>query len=391
VTGTNLPPVLDSIRARTVPEGGTLSFTVTASDPDLDPLTLTAAPLPANASFVDNGDGTGDFLFTPDFTQAGLYDITFAASDGVLADSEAVSVTVTDVNRAPILDPIGPKVTNVGDTLRFLVTAQDPDADSIILSADPLPANAAFVDSGNGRGSFEFIPDATQAGLHEVTFVATDDGVPALADSELVSITVSPAGNRPPLFKSPEEVTAVVGRASEFIIVAEDADQTIPVLCARDLPPNASFVDRGDGTGTLQFTPDGTEPYKSVQAVITASDGYLADTLVLSVEIVLPTGPVVIDPQGPLSFSLTQNAPNPFNSITYIRYSIPMSCEVRLEIFNQAGQSVKILVEGNQNAGYHVVKWSGKDELDMRVPSGIYFCRIVAGDWTSAKKMVLVD
>jgi len=38
-----------------------------------------------------------------------------------------------------------------------------------------------------------------------------------------------------------------------------------------------------------------------------------------------------------------------------------------------------------------VVKWSGKDELDMRVPSGIYFCRIVAGDWTSAKKMVLVD
>jgi len=61
---------------------------------------------------VDNGDGTGLFDWTPDFTRAGTYNVTFTASDGVLADSEIVTVTVVEAgNQTPVLASIGPRST----------------------------------------------------------------------------------------------------------------------------------------------------------------------------------------------------------------------------------------------------------------------------------------
>lgn len=133
VIGSNRPPVLSSIGAKTVAEGDTLSFTVTASDPDLDPLVLSASPLPPNAYFTDNGDGTGDFLFTPDSTQAGSYDLLFVASDGVLADSELVRITVTEVGveefindrtlRNPFLH-ISPNPFTVTTTIAYLLPTE---------------------------------------------------------------------------------------------------------------------------------------------------------------------------------------------------------------------------------------------------------------------------
>ncbi len=90
------PPVLASIGSKSVIIGNTLQFTITASDQDGTIPNLVAAPLPANAGFTDNGDGTGDFTFTPDGSQVGEFFITFSASDGALSDDEIVKVTVTD-------------------------------------------------------------------------------------------------------------------------------------------------------------------------------------------------------------------------------------------------------------------------------------------------------
>ena len=102
----NDAPVWDSIGAKTIDEGQTLEFRVSASDPDGDSLILTA-DLPPNASFLDSGNGAGSFTFNPTFTQSGLYNVTFIASDGSLADSESVSITVNESgNQAPVLDSI---------------------------------------------------------------------------------------------------------------------------------------------------------------------------------------------------------------------------------------------------------------------------------------------
>ncbi|PKK81977.1 MAG: hypothetical protein CVT49_16060 [candidate division Zixibacteria bacterium HGW-Zixibacteria-1] len=181
------PPVLATIGSQSVAEGHTLVVDVSATDPDGDSLTLSAENLPTNAGFSDNGDGTGSFAFSPDFTQAGVYNATFIVSDGALADSEIVAIEVTAVNAYPVLVSIGSQSVAEGDTLVVGVSATDPDGDNLILSAENLPTNASFDDNGDGTGSFAFSPDFTQVGVYNVTFIASD-GV--LADSEVVVITV---------------------------------------------------------------------------------------------------------------------------------------------------------------------------------------------------------
>jgi hypothetical protein len=93
VTKPNRPPVLSSIGDRTVTVGSTLQFTVSASDPDDDPLIYSVAPLPANAAF---NPGTRVFAFTPIVSQVGSFSLTVAASDGKGGTaSESIRITVT--------------------------------------------------------------------------------------------------------------------------------------------------------------------------------------------------------------------------------------------------------------------------------------------------------
>ena len=91
-------PVLQFIPDRTVIEGEQLSFIVEATDADGTIPSLDARPLPALASFTDQGDGTGIFDWSPAEGQAGQYGITFIASNGVLEDSQRVVITVNPVD-----------------------------------------------------------------------------------------------------------------------------------------------------------------------------------------------------------------------------------------------------------------------------------------------------
>lgn len=78
----------------------------------------------------------------------------------------------------------------------------------------------------------------------------------------------------------------------------------------------------------------------------------------------------------PLTFELRQNYPNPFNPTTAITYCLEKSCQVRLDIFNLAGQKIKTLVQTTQLPGQHTVTWNGEDDQKKSVASGIYFCQL---------------
>ena len=184
----NLSPVLTAIGPKSVAEAQNLNFNVSATDSDSTTPTLTTSSLPANATFVDNGNGAGTFNFNPDYAQAGIYNITFVASDGSLADTEIVAITVTNVNRPPVLAAIGAMNVTVGNTLAFFVTASDPDNEIAALSALNLPLNSSFIDGANDTGTFSFTPSVSQAGVHNVTFKVTDPH--AAVDSLIVPITV---------------------------------------------------------------------------------------------------------------------------------------------------------------------------------------------------------
>ncbi|OGB60071.1 MAG: hypothetical protein A2Y94_06010 [Caldithrix sp. RBG_13_44_9] len=87
----------------------------------------------------------------------------------------------------------------------------------------------------------------------------------------------------------------------------------------------------------------------------------------------------------PADFELLQNYPNPFNPTTTIKYSLPTSSSVRIEIFNITGQLVSVLADNSQEAGYHTITFDARD-----LPSGAYFYKLTAGNFQSIKRMLLL-
>ncbi|MEO8666552.1 MAG: exo-alpha-sialidase [Ignavibacteria bacterium] len=106
-----------------------------------------------------------------------------------------------------------------------------------------------------------------------------------------------------------------------------------------------------------------------------------------------PTGnpigsPAIVNSKGtgiPKEFSLTQNYPNPFNPKTIINYSIPNAQFIKLKVYDALGNEVAVLVNENQEAGTYFVEFDGGN-----LSSGIYFYKIVAGNFKKVLKMTLV-
>ena len=92
----------------------------------------------------------------------------------------------------------------------------------------------------------------------------------------------------------------------------------------------------------------------------------------------------------PGDFKLEQNHPNPFNPITEIRYALPSAINVTLKIYNILGQEVDVLIDNELiQAGWHTKIWDSKDAFGNNAASGIYFCRLTAGNKVITQKIML--
>ncbi|MEJ2615023.1 MAG: T9SS type A sorting domain-containing protein, partial [Ignavibacteriaceae bacterium] len=87
----------------------------------------------------------------------------------------------------------------------------------------------------------------------------------------------------------------------------------------------------------------------------------------------------------PDKIELLQNYPNPFNPTTKINYNLLSGSFVSLTIYDNLGRELKTLVSNYQNAGLYSVTFDGKD-----LPSGIYYYKLKAGDFSQTKKLVLL-
>ncbi|MBK8165314.1 MAG: S8 family serine peptidase [bacterium] len=87
---------------------------------------------------------------------------------------------------------------------------------------------------------------------------------------------------------------------------------------------------------------------------------------------------------------LAPAAPNPFNPQTTLRYGLQAAGPARLEIIDARGRRVRTLLDGAQAAGDHVAVWDGRDDRGRAAPSGVYFCRLVAGGAARQQKLHLV-
>lgn len=87
----------------------------------------------------------------------------------------------------------------------------------------------------------------------------------------------------------------------------------------------------------------------------------------------------------PLRYELRQNHPNPFNPVTTLQFCLAAPGHVKISIFNMLGQRVAILVDEVIAAGMHSATWDGSE-----MSTGLYFCRLSAGDIAITRKMMLV-
>jgi hypothetical protein len=262
----NRAPVLGAIGNRTVAEGGTLSFTVAATDPDGNTLTYSASGLPSGASF---DPATRTFSWTPAYDQAGTYNnVHFQVSDGSLTDYEDIAITVTGSNRAPVLGAVGNRTVAEGAALTFTVAATDPDGDTLTYSATGLPSGSSF---NPATRTFSWTPAYDQAGTYNSAHFQVSDG--SLTDYEDITITVT-GSNRAPILGAVGNRTVAEGVALTFTVAATDPDGDPLTYSASGLPSGASF---NPATRTFSWTPayDQAGTYNSVHFQV--SDGSLTD------------------------------------------------------------------------------------------------------------------
>jgi flagellar hook assembly protein FlgD len=94
--------------------------------------------------------------------------------------------------------------------------------------------------------------------------------------------------------------------------------------------------------------------------------------------------------QKPTRSALFQNAPNPFRQLTAISYQLSAPSHTSLKIYDLSGRLVRTLVDGEKEAGYYTANWDRKDFRGRELSNGVYFYRLVSGEYAETRKMVLL-
>lgn len=126
------------------------------------------------------------------------------------------------------------------------------------------------------------------------------------------------------------------------------------------------------------------------RAVYSADSTYSANSLLILNEFSAEVPYAAVEENAPFTFSLSQNYPNPFNPETTILYELFEASAVSLHILNSLGQTVKTLVEKKEGPGKYSVIWDGTDNTGKKATSGVYFCRMHAGNHSLVRKLTLL-
>ncbi len=96
------------------------------------------------------------------------------------------------------------------------------------------------------------------------------------------------------------------------------------------------------------------------------------------------------NPQTPNFFTLYQNYPNPFNPATTISYALERNRHITLKIYDLQGKEIRTLIDAEQSAGLHRIRWNGMNNAGKSVAGGVYIATLKAGSISQSRKMILL-
>lgn len=218
VLNINRLPVISGVSGNlTVNETEKVTAAVSASDADGDALAYSVN----DTRFSQPSPGS--FEWSTDFNSAGTYTVLATASDGSATAQFAFTATVKNVNRAPRFENVTNQTVLENSTLRFKVTAADPDGDAVSITiAKPQAAEGLGFDKS--AGEVVWTPTFDQAGSYALAITATDGN---LSDTEDVNITVLNVNRVPAimlLLIDPPELVMGEGETKTFSADVSDAD-----------------------------------------------------------------------------------------------------------------------------------------------------------------------
>jgi len=303
VKAIDLPPTVTVPATVAVWEGSPLSLVAVATDPNGDAIgNLTAAgtALAAGATFTKNSSNSaGTLSWTPTYTQAGSYGVTFTATN-TLTGSASTAITVTDAfpsDRAPVVSAPATRATVAGTPVTFSVSASDPDGDPILsltASGSAITGGGAFAtDASNSSGTFTWTPTSAQVGGYGATFTATN----SLSGLATTAISVTSA-NRPVAVSGPVTASGFRGQLIWFEVTAEDPDaDPIASLTASGpaISAGGTFTTNSTNTsGTFNWVP-GTSLLGNYTVTFTATQPSSSASLITTIT-VMDRAPVVSAP-----------------------------------------------------------------------------------------------
>jgi len=432
--------------AAAVAETGTVSVTVHAEDIDGEPITsLTAGVSPSAVGSTpvftpDPGGTTGTLTWTPGYDDAANYTVTFTAANA-LAGTASTAITVSNVDRAPIVTA-PPLVSDPeGGLIAFEVEAVDLDGDPIAwmaadLSGLPEGSDAEFIwEPGSSSAMLAWNPTYDDAGSYTVRFMAfsTAGGVasttitvldagpgasPSAAKMPATDIgggaatpTTDPALDRSPALRTPA-VPPATASAEETLIDLESGSPFWKVRigpCAEaDGSPTrferVALGYRGREIAASQITVSGGGPAAALEARFDRDDllslfvglprTRQAVTLTVTgkrVEGITQLGTLAADVVGAPAPMRPIVSPNPMRTSALISFATSRPGPLRADIFDASGRRVRRLAgEAAYPAGWHTLAVDGRDDAGSALPAGLYFYRIVSADGHTTGRLALV-
>ncbi|MEM9158679.1 MAG: putative Ig domain-containing protein [Verrucomicrobiota bacterium] len=215
VDGGNRAPVIVSIGDLLVGEGNLIEAPIAANDADGDEIIFTFNDLPAGAVF---DPASGSLRWQPSFDAAGVYEIGVIASDGLASSVSTFTITVFNVNQAPVLKKPVDRILSEGDSLFIGFSASDADGDALSYRAEGLPAGAEL---NPLTGVLSWTAGYDQNGSYEVEVFASDGMSESSESFTLEVLNV----NGQVAFDALDPVAIFEGQTLQLRIALTDPDQ----------------------------------------------------------------------------------------------------------------------------------------------------------------------
>ncbi len=264
VNHVNRMPELAAVPAAGGAENSAISFALSGTDPDKEDegkLEYACSNLPAGATLNAQN---GQYNWTPNFTQAGEYTLNFIVSDpaGLTAEQNAV-ITVSDVNRVPVLNAVANMEVNENQELRISLVGSDEDTDNTLtFSGDNLPDGANL---NSSSGELTWKPTYAQAGDYSVTFNLSDGKETVSQTAEIKVNNV----NRVPEISGSSSETVEAGSALQVQFNGSDPDDDKLTFECGNLPSGADF---DSNSGQFSWIPS-EDQVGEYALVVKVSDG----------------------------------------------------------------------------------------------------------------------